>query len=382
MQIKENYSLKELTTMKVGGPAKYFAEASTIDELKQAVDFARDKEVEIFMLGGGSNIIVSDSGFDGMVIRFLNTGREIVSEDDISVTIKVAAGEVLDDIVAWTVEQGWCGIENLSYVPGYAAGLAIQSVNAYGHDAGNVIESVEVLELATGDMQTMTNEECRFGYRRSRFNQEDKGRYVVLTITLKLSKKCMPVLKYPDVVKWFEDRDHSDVKLSEIREAITEIRKRKGMDPHNIKSTGSTFKNLLLTQEEFDILHTNVQKNYGEEKAQALVELKDRFARVEDLYKSQTGVSEIDRDARIKIPTAFLFDKIMNLKGTSVGDAQISHKQAIAIINTGNATADDVMQLFKKIRQLVHKQTGMIVTNEPELIGFSQKELDNYFGLQ
>ena len=183
-------------------------------------------------------------------------------------------------------------------------------------------------------------------------------------------------------MKWFEGRDHSEISTKQISEAITAIRKREELDPDVVWSAGSTFKNLLLTEDEFETLYKNVKKNYGDEVVRELLELKDKFASVEELYKSQTGVAEIDKGAKIKIPTAFIMDRVMNLKGTSVGDAAISDKQAITIVNRGNATSEDVMKLFKKIRQLIYSMTGMKVTNEPEFMGFSQEELDYYFDLE
>ncbi|MFH1769438.1 MAG: UDP-N-acetylmuramate dehydrogenase [Parcubacteria group bacterium] len=380
-KIKENYPLKDLTTFHIGGPARYFMEVSSQDELVSALDFAKDKGVSIYIIGGGSNILFSDKGFDGLVIKPSLKGREILNEDDQAVTLKTASGESLDDIVGWTVEQGLCGMENLSFVPGLMAGLAVQNVNCYGHDASNIIQAVEVFDTQDNSIKTLLNKECEFGYRRSIFNTTEKGKYVVLSVILKLSKKCKPVIIYPDVMKWFEGRDHSTITLSEIREAIIEIRKGKDQDPVEHWSAGSFFRNLLLTDKEFEELHSNVEKNYGSESAKGLVELRNRFSKVEDFYKSQTGVNDSARKKEIKIPIAFILDRVMGLKGTKVGDAMISEKQVICILNIGNATADDVMNLFKKVRQLVHKKTGMIVEPEPELVGFGEEELKEYFAL-
>ena len=188
-------------------------------------------------------------------------------------------------------------------------------------------------------------------------------------------------MTYPDVKKWFEGREQSTITTKEISQAISEIRKNKGQDPSVIWSAGSFFKNLLLTENEFQKLMENIKNNFGDNWAQQVLELKNKFSHVETIYASQTDVKKLDNERRIKIPIGFIMDKILNLKGTRVGGAVISEKQVINIINTGNATSDDIMQLFKKIRQLIYQKTGMIIENEPELIGFNEKELKEYFEL-
>ncbi len=381
LEIKENYLLSQSTTLHVGGVARYFVQTNNIDELKDALAFAKNKELPFFILGGGSNIVISDSGFNGFVIRFINKGREIISENDSLVTFKVAGGEVLDEIIGWAVNNAWCGMENLSYVPGNVAGLVIQNVNAYGHDASNIIDAVEIFDIKSRKIKKLLNKDCHFSYRSSRFNTVDKGKYIITYIYIKLQKKCNPILTYPTVVKWFEGKDKRNITLNEIREAITTIRKSRSHDPEKVWSVGSFFKNLLLTEKEFETMFENVKNNFGDEKAEELIEIKNKFEKVESLYTSQTGITDIDKGKRIKIPTAWVNDRLLNLKGVSVGGAQISKEQAITIINNGNSTADDVMELFKKVRQLVYKKTGMIVTNEPELIGFSKEKLENYFRL-
>jgi len=335
MEIRENFSLKKLTTMKVGGPARYFAEVLNIDELKEAIGFAHDKKLEILILGGGSNVLIADSGWDGIVInpKFL----EFEINDEL---VKVGSGEIWDSVVSRCVEAGLWGIENMSFIPGLAGGVIVQNAGAYGQEIVNVIDSVDVYDTKENKELKLSKKECEFDYRRSIFNSTAKRRYIILGFTLKLNKNGSPNTSYSV---------QGDT-LSGMREAIISIRKSKGQDINEFRSAGSFFKNPIISKEQYKGLDF-------------------------DAPSFDMG------DGMVKIPAGYILDKVLKLKGLSVGGAKLSEKQVINIINTENATADDVMQLFKKVRQLAKEKTGIEITNEPELIGFTEEGLKNYFEL-
>lgn len=324
MEILENVPLKDHTTFHIGGPARYFSVVSTIDEIREVVAFAKEKNLPLLILGGGSNMLVSDKGFDGVVIHPKLRGFAIDGE-----TMRIAAGETWDECAQKIVEAGLWGIENLSFIPGDAAGLAIQNVGAYGQQASDVIESVEIFDTIHYALSTMYCADCQFGYRRSIFNTTEKGKYVILSLALKLSKNGMPNTSY----------GLKPGTLREMRDQVIAIRKSKGQDPSRYWSAGSFFKNPIVTEEQYAKLDPKTP----------------RYAA---------------RDGKIKVPAGYLLDVICGLKGMTVGGAKLSELQVINIINTGNATADNVLNLFKKARDIVYEKTGIMLENEPELVGF------------
>ncbi len=365
IDIREGVELGPMTTLGIGGPARYFVEVHTKEALREAVGWAHGRALPIFILGGGSNVLVSDNGFDGLVIKPHFVGITILESNIDFARIKIGASEVLDEVIEWTVGEGLWGMENLSFVPGRVGATAIMNVGCYGAQSSDFIESVEVFDRQTGEIKELSREQCKFGYRRSCFSDEDKGRYIILSITVKLRKIGEPNLSYIDVRRYFDNMRVRAPNQGQVRYAITQIRKGKGQDTSEYKSAGSFFKNLRLSDEEYQILHNNIEGNFGAYKAGKLDELKDRFR-------------ELDA---IKIPTGFILDKILNLHGLYVDGAALSPKQIIMITNTGNATSRDVMKLFGAVRKITHKKTGMKLVNEPELVGFTHDELEICFEL-
>lgn len=323
MNLKEQELLKNYTTFHIGGPARFFVEVKNLAELKEVVAFAHEKSLPILILGGGSNMLVSDNGFDGVVIRPQFFGFEIEGE-----RVKIAASENWDECAEKIVVAGLWGIENLSFVPGSAAGLAVQNVGAYGQEAKNVIESVDVYDIKHQITSTKLQAECNFGYRRSIFNTTERGRYVILGLTLKLSKDGKPNTSY----------GLKTGTLQEMREQVIALRKGKGQDPSEYWSAGSFFKNPVVTEAQYASLPEGTPRFPGE--------------------------------GGIKVPAGYLLDKICNLKGLTIGGAKLSELQVINIINYNHATADDVLNLFRKARDIVYEKTGIMLESEPELVGF------------
>lgn len=362
MNIQEHYLLKHLTTFKIGGPARYFGEAHCQDDVAQALQFVRQKHLPLFILGGGSNVLISDRGFPGLVLKLCLKGFEVVKEDDEHVWLKVAAGELWDDVVSRAVNAGWWGIENLAYIPGCAGALAVQNAGAYGQEAREVIETVEVCEVATGDRKIFSHKDCQFGYRTSVFNSSFQGKYLILHTVLRLKKNGVPNLGYRELREFFAEKDRPA--LQELRSAIIAIRRKKLPDPEQIGNAGSFFKNFLLSPQEFEQLCQNVERSLGHAASVKIQVL--RSPQAEGL-------------AMIKVPTALLLD-LCGVKDWQVGGSAVYHSHPLILINASSqATAHEVLSLVQKIRQQVYHHTGLTLVPEPAMVGFEEQELHSYF---
>ncbi len=371
MQIKENVILAPYTTFRIGGAAKFFCEVKDQQEALQAFEFARDKKLQIFVLGGGSNLLVSDNGFEGLVIRIVNKGIEIVHQDNQWVLLKVASGEVWDEVVSFAVKNNWWGIENLSHIPGSTGAIAVQNVGAYGQEAKNVIESVTVFDRSTHEILSISGKDCGFAYRSSIFNTSARGKYIIFYLTFRLQKNGKPNLSYGDLKRYFgfpetlsvpakpahfPQRGENNKVLSpaEMRQAIISIRDKKFPFPTEaVKgNAGSFFKNPILDEELYSELKNRLPNLAGELEKKSFQE-----------------------DGKVKIPAAFLIE-LCGLKDMEFGDAAINHNQPLVIINkSGKAKATDVLNLAGHVRKAVCQKTQISLDLEPELIGFTEEEL-------
>jgi UDP-N-acetylmuramate dehydrogenase len=360
MRIKENEKLAPYTTFKIGGEAKFFCATKNETELRDAIKFANDKSLPMLFLGGGSNMLISDKGFEGLAILMDIKGLEVQESDDF-VILKVAPGEIWDSVVALAVKHNWWGIENLSHIPGKTGAIAVQNVGAYGQEAGQVVEEVTAFDLKTGELRDFSNQECGFGYRSSIFNGKEKGRYAIICTYLKLSKQPQPNLWYRDLNLLFAGRRPA---ISEIRQAIINIRDKKFPFPKESKNgnAGSFFKNAIIGREEYQKVKEAVEKNISRQAAETF---------------EQKKISLKD-EGHVKIPTALLLD-ICGLKGIKNKNAAINPNQPLVIINyTGKAKASDVLELAAQVLSKVKQKTGLTLQVEPELIGFSFNDLKSY----
>ncbi len=354
-KIRENVPLAPLTTFGTGGPARFFLSAETIKDVQEGLIFADRKRLAVFILGGGSNVVVSDNGFPGLVLQIVPKGIRCEADAD-SIRLSVAAGEVWDDIVAYAVERDWWGIENLTAIPGNCGAVAIQNVGAYGQEAADVIEAVTVLDRKDGDIKTLSAEECQFAYRESIFNRSAKDRYIIWETHFRLSRKGQAHTGYPDVRSYLQERQITHPTPREMRTAISAIRARKFADPATIGTAGSFFKNIYISEAQFLDLAKKVASI-------SPPEVLDKLQRVRERFSSESG---------IKIPTAFLIDQVCGLKGHRIGGAQVSPTQALAIINPEKrATGTEVQQLIKHVQTVVREKTGLEIELEPALVGFS-----------
>lgn len=366
-EIKRNEPLKPFTTFKVGGPAAFFAGAATREDFLRALRFARDERLRVFVLGGGSNILVSDNGFDGLVIHPVERGIAIESAENQKVMLRVEAAETWDDVVGRAVAEGLYGIENLSHIPGQCGAAIVQNIGAYGQQISDVFASATVMEARSGSVMKLNAPDCGFGYRKSIFNSSAKNEFIILQLELALSRQGAPDLRYPDLRNFFDERGVENPSIQQVREAVIRVRDRKFPFPREEKggNAGSFFKNLILGEAEFKALRDNIRRNFSAAEVARLLEIRRRSG----------------ADGAVKIPTAFLIE-ICGLKGHRVGGARVNEAQPLVLLNGGGATAHDVMTLAGFVRRTVYARTGMTIELEPELVGFTPDEVEKHLALK
>jgi UDP-N-acetylmuramate dehydrogenase len=348
MLIEENVPLAPLTTFRVGGPARYFVKAATIEEVRAAVRWAGSRNTPLFVLGGGSNLVVSDAGWPGLVLKIAILGIEQTVEDGQAV-FEVGAGEDWDRFVACTVSRHCTGVECLSGIPGSVGGTPVQNVGAYGQEVSEAIESVLALDLRDGELHELCREACGFTYRTSIFNTDQRGRYILLRVTYSLSIGGEPVIEYADLRKYFAGQDSSPSPL-EVREAVRQIRASKGMlitpGEEECRSAGSFFKNPTLSPAEYQALTKRAAA------------------------KGQQIPGYPALEANRKVSAAWLVEHSGFSKGYGSGAVGISHKHALAIVNRGEAKAADILSLQELIQHAVWETWGVRLEPEPVFVGF------------
>jgi len=347
MTILDNIALAPLTTLQVGGPARYFAGAHHEDDVREAVDFARTRNLPLFVLGGGSNLVVADAGWPGLVLHMAIDGLENEVSGN-TVVFTVGAGHDWDDFVAQAVQQGCAGIECLSGSPGSVGGTPVQNVEAYGQEVANTIESVRAFDTKENRTVVLPGSECGFRYRTSIFNNEERGRYIILRVRYHLHRGA-PALKYADLQKHFAG-SKTKPSLAAVREAVRQIRRTKGMllvpGDNDSRSAGSFFKNPVLTK----------------------VQFKDLAARADLRGLKIPNYPALD--AQHKVSAAWLVEHSGFAKGFRQGNAAISSRHALALINPANARAEDIIRLKETIQQQVQNDWGILLDPEPVFVGF------------
>ena len=334
--------LADYTTFRVGGAAKSLITAETEADLVAAVTEADAQGEPVLLIGGGSNVLISDDGFDGTVIVIATRGVDADVSTCSGASVTLAAGEPWDPFVARAVEEGWGGVEALSGIPGLAGATPIQNVGAYGSDVSQTIASVRTLDRQTGQYATFAAADCGFGYRTSRF-KADLHRYLVLQVTfqLPLSDLSAPV-RYAELARTLGVEANARVPAADVRHAVLDLRNGKGMvlnpDDHDTWSAGSFFTNPLLT----------------EEQAARLPEGAPRYPQV---------------DGTVKSSAAWLIDHAGFAKGYGKGSATLSTKHTLALTNRGDARAADLLALAREVRAGVLERFGVELVNEPLLVG-------------
>src|SRR6202521_2654260 len=351
MTIQENVPLAPLTTLQVGGSARYSAELRREDDVREAVQFAKARDLPLFVLGGGSNLVVADAGWPGLVLRIAIGGITTQTTDapGNAVLFTVGAGANWDDFVAHAVVQNCAGVECLSGIPGSVGGTPVQNVGAYGQEVADTIESVRALDLKEDRIVVLPKPACGFRYRTSIFNTTERGRYIILRVNYRLKRGGAPSLKYADLQKQFADKK-TPPSLAEVREAVREIRRSKGMlivpGDEDCRSAGSFFKNPVLSEAQ-------------------VKELADRAESKGFEIPSYPAL-----DAQRKVSAAWLVERSGFPKGYAVGAAGISRKHALALINRGGAKASDIIGLKDEIQRGVQAAWGILLEPEPVFVGF------------
>ena len=356
MRTEHDAAIAPLTTMRVGGPAATIATAETTDEI---VAIVRDVDAagrDLLIVSGGSNLVVADDGFDGVVVRIANRGIVVESQDACSgAFVTVAAGEPWDEFVAHAVAQGWSGVEALSGIPGLTGATPVQNVGAYGQEVAQTIARVRVYDRAKGEIRTFAGADCAFTYRHSRFKGTD--RYVVLEVSFQLGLGDLSApVGYADLARQLGVELGERVPLADAREAVLAQRRIRGMvldaQDHDTWSCGSFFTNPIVTSAEFETLLERVAERVGPD------------GPVPPRFDAAGGA--------VKTSAAWLIDKAGFGKGYKMpGPAALSTKHTLAITNRGDATAADVAALAREVRDGVHEAFGVTLVNEPVFVGHS-----------
>lgn len=346
MRMEENRALAPLTTMGIGGAARWFAEATSEPELVEAFRWAGERGLKldsgVFVLGGGSNLLVADGGFDGLVVR---VGLKGIEADGGAGVYRVAAGEEWDGFVSRTVADGCAGVECLAGIPGTVGGTPVQNVGAYGQEVAETIERVRVMDRGTLEFFELNAAECGFAYRQSIFNTTARGRYVVTRVDYRLRPGGEANLRYADLQKAFGVGTKPG--LASVAAAVREIRRGKGMllvdGDADCRSAGSFFRNPVIGAKAF----------------QALTE---RLGAKPPHYEAGSG--------RVKLPAAWLIEQAGFRKGFAMGQVGISSRHTLALVNRGGGTAAEMMALREQIVDAVETRFGMRLEMEPVLLGF------------
>ena len=336
MDVMTNISLKQYTTMKLGGEARYMATADSASDVVSLYRNARKENLQIFVLGGGSNVITHDEVFEGIVLLNKIKGFEVISETDETTDVKIGAGEVWDEVVEKAIELGLQGIEAMSGIPGTAGAAPVQNVGAYGQEIADTLISLEAYDSKTDTIVTISADECDFSYRNSIFRDKEKGRYCILNITLQLNKAEPKPPYYASLQKYIDDNDIREVNLSVIRVAVLNIRSEKLPDPAELPSAGSFFKNALVEKWKLEEL----QREYSDIPNYAM------------------------SDGRYKIPTGWLIDKA-GLRGYRSHGMRVYEKNALVLVNDSATGYDDLAAIREEIVQIVFDKFGIKIEQEP-----------------
>jgi UDP-N-acetylmuramate dehydrogenase len=334
--------LAERTTLRLGGPATHLVEVESEAELVDEVRAADRDRRRLLVLGGGSNLVVADDGFDGTVVAIRTRGVDVDTDTDGSVTVRVAAGEPWDDLVATAVQERWVGVEALSGIPGLAGATPIQNVGAYGQEVAETIAGVRVWDRTRQDVRTLAPAECGFGYRSSRFKADPEA-FVVLSVDFRfpLGDLGAPV-RYAELARTLGVEPGDRVPAKDVREVVLGLRRGKGMvldpDDHDTWSAGSFFTNPVVE-----------------------AEVAERLAPGAPRWPQPDG--------RVKVSAAWLIGQAGFEKGTRRGRVGLSGKHALALTNRGGGSAAELLALAREIRDAVRERSGITLVNEPVTVG-------------
>jgi UDP-N-acetylmuramate dehydrogenase len=351
--VRENVNLAPMTTLEVGGPARFFADVRSSQQMLAGIRWAAARGIPVFVLGGGSNIVVSDRGFAGLVLRNAISGIEMHAGTGGSNLVTAGAGEPWDDVVKLAVANNLAGIECLSGIPGSVGATPIQNVGAYGQEISETMVRLAALDTRTGATVIIDSSECGFGYRTSRFKIADTGRFVITSVTYALQLNTEPATRYAELQHYLSERVPGRPALADVRDAVLAIRKAKAMvidraDPDS-RSVGSFFVNPLVTPEKLGEIERGL---LGHSSTPAKI----------PAFPAPRGM--------IKLSAAWLIEQSGFSKGYAHGRAGLSSKHSLAIVARDGGTASEVLELAYKIQQQVEARFGVSLVPEPTYVGF------------
>jgi len=335
-QLLENYSLKEYNTFGFDVKARYFFSFTDEMDLIDLVENNNFTGNDVLVIGGGSNILFVED-YSGIVIYPQNKSLEILQEDDNQIYLRVSAGYNWDDLVKYCVEKGWGGLENLSHIPGNVGASPVQNIGAYGVEVGDLIHSVDVVNIETGEQKIFEKNQCEFGYRDSVFKNKFRNLFVVTHVVFELNKKSEVSLAYGHLQK--EVEKIGEASITNVRKAVIAIREAKLPDPKEIGNAGSFFKNPVISIDKAN-------------------ELKNKYADMPE-YILESG--------EVKLAAGWLIDQC-GLKGYREGDVGVHKEQALVLVNYGNGTGFDIVKLANKIKNSVFNKFAVMLEQEVKVV--------------
>ncbi len=339
MIIKENIPLSTLTTMRLGGNARYVLEVEELKDIPEAFNFVKDHKLPFFILGGGANTIATDEGFSGAIIINKIKGIEVISETSDEAVVRAFGGEVWDDFVEWTCERGYSGVEALSKIPGSVGAAPVQNIGAYGQEVSQTIESVEAYDIKIGELVVIGREDMKMSYRSTIFNTgKDAGRYFIVAVTFVLeNEEYMEQPFYSSLQNYLDEHQITDYSPKNIRAAVSAIRAEKLPDPATTPSAGSFFKNIYLSDEE-------------------AIEAKEK------------GIKVWEKPDGRKMINSGLLIELAGLKGKILHGIRVSDKAALVLINESASTYSDLANAKKEIVNAIKEKFGFTLEQEPVII--------------
>lgn len=338
MVIEENISLKDFTTFRTGGEARYFCRVEKKEDLAEAISFAKENRIRFFILGGGSNILISDGKISALVIKIEIKGIEFEKSEEAIVAI-AGAGEEWDTFVSDTVERGLIGLENLSLIPGTVGATPVQNVGAYGREVSDTILWVEVFDAEQDRFRILSNEACAFKYRGSIFKSDEGKNLILARVAFRLSRNGPLKTEYPDIQAFFLERGINDPTLRSVREAVVDIRKRKLPDVRKVATAGSYFKNPILTEE-----------------------------MAKKLTEKYPGLRQFPSTNGVKIGAGWMIENLCGMKGAREGNVGTHENQALVLVNFGGAKTEEILGFAKKISECIETKTGIRLESEVEYV--------------
>lgn len=359
LHAEHDVALAPLTTIGIGGSARWLVRPNSESQLRDCLLWCAESGESPLVLGGGSNVLISDSGWPGLVIHNAVSGLQFQSDGD-AVIASAGGGIIWDDFVAATVSANLQGIECLSGIPGTVGASPVQNIGAYGQEVKDTIMRVDVIDRSNGEIIRFTGEECGFAYRWSRFKGEDRDRYVVTRVAFRLRRNGTPELRYGDLTRYFEDREIATPTLAQVRDAVIEVRAAKGMvispDIPDSKSCGSFFMNPIVSASKADDIYRIAIES-------------ERISPSDKMPRFPAP------DSQVKLSAAWLMEKSGLSKGQTHGNVGLSSRHVLAIINRGGGTAVEVIDFAREIQGRVNDAFGVDLHPEPVFVGFSLDEM-------